>query len=110
MTARETPQQNSKVKRAFATLYGRIRSMFANAGFEKIKRETLWAECAATATKLDNILVKQGKTKNAYEKFYGEENKIKKYLRIFGEIRIVTKSNTTKIDQKYQIMGPPVFS
>ena len=60
MTARETPQQNGKVERAFATLYGRIRSMFVNAGFEKVKRETLQAECAATATKHDTILVKPG--------------------------------------------------
>ena len=97
MTARKTPQQNGKVERAFATLYGRIRSMFANAGFEKVKRETLWAKCAATATKLDNILVKQGETKSPYEKFYGKENKIKKHLRIFGERGKVTKSNTTKI-------------
>ena len=41
-TARETPQQNGMVERAFATLYGRARAMMMNAGFEKLKRETLW--------------------------------------------------------------------
>ena len=109
MTARETPQQNGKVERAFATLYGRIRSMFTNACFEKVKRESLWAKCAATATKLNNILVKQGETKSAYEKFYGKENKIGKHLRIFGEIGIVTKSNTTKMQSKISDCGTPVF-
>jgi transposase InsO family protein len=68
-TARETPQQNGMVKQAFATLFGRVRALITNAGFEKIKRETLWAECAATATKLDNLLVKTSKTKNPYEIF-----------------------------------------
>jgi hypothetical protein len=101
LTARETPQQNGMVERSFATLYGRIRSMLANAGFEKIKRESLWAECAATATKLDNILVKTGNMKSPYKKFYGKTNKIEEHLRIFGEIGVVTKSNTTKIRSKF---------
>jgi hypothetical protein len=56
-TAREIPQQHEMVERAFATSYARIRALFSNAGFEKIKRETLWAGFAAIATKLDNLLV-----------------------------------------------------
>ena len=63
-TARETPQQNGMVERAFATLFGRVRALMTNAGFEKVKRETLWAECAATATKLDNLLVRTSEKKN----------------------------------------------
>ena len=106
-TARETPQQNGMVERAFATLYGRMRAMFTNAGFEKIKRETLWAECAATATKLDNILVKSENMKSPYEKFYGKTNKSEKHLRIFGEMGIVTKRNTTKIKSKISDQGIP---
>ena len=107
LTARETPQQNGMVERAFATLYGRMRAMFTNAGLEKVKRETLWAECAATATKLDNILVKAGNKRSPYEKFYGKPNKIEEHLRIFGEIGIVTKSNMTKIRSKISDQGTP---
>jgi hypothetical protein len=79
MTAREMPQQNGMVERAFATLYGRMRAMFTNAGFEKLKQETLWAECAATATKLDNILIDTSEKKSPYEIFYGKTNKIAKH-------------------------------
>jgi hypothetical protein len=68
-----------------------------NAGFEKIKRETLWAECAATATKLNNLLVRTSEKKNPFELFHGKEDLIKKHLKIFGEIGIMTKSNTSKI-------------
>ena len=106
-TARETPQQNEMVEHAFATLYGRARAMMINAGLEKIKRETLWAKCVATATKLNNLLVKASKKKNPYELFYGEENPIKKHLKIFGEIGIVTKSNTSKIRSKLSDRGVP---
>jgi hypothetical protein len=78
-----------------------------NAGFEKVKRETLWAECAATATKLDNLLVRTSEDKNPYKLFYGKENPIKKHLKIFGEIGIVTKSNTSKIKSKLSDRGVP---
>ena len=40
-TARETPQQNDMVERAFATLYGRIWALNNHAGFEKEKREKI---------------------------------------------------------------------
>ena len=76
-TARETPQQNGMVERAFATLYGRIRALFSNAGFEKIKRETLWSECAATATKLDNLLVTASEKRSPYEMFMEKRMRLK---------------------------------
>ena len=72
-TARETPQQNGMVERAFATLYGRICALNIHAGFEKEKQEKLWPECAATGTKLDNILVNKSPEKSVYEKFYREK-------------------------------------
>ena len=51
-TARDTPpQQNGKVERAFATLYGRIRAMMNYAGITPEKREKIWTAAAATATK-----------------------------------------------------------
>jgi hypothetical protein len=56
-TTRETPQQNGIVEWALATLFGRVKALMTNAGFKKVKREKLWAECVATATKLNNLLI-----------------------------------------------------
>ena len=66
LTARKTPQQNGMIERAFATLYGKMKAMFANAGFEQVKRNTLWATCTAPATKLDNILVRTSEKNSLY--------------------------------------------
>ena len=38
-TARKTPQQNGKVERAFATLYGRMRAMMIGAGLSETQRQ-----------------------------------------------------------------------
>jgi hypothetical protein len=99
-TARETPQQNRMVEQAYIILFGRVRASMTNAAFEKVKREMLWAQCAATATKLNNLLVQTSEKKNSYELFYGKVNPIEKHLKIFGEIGIVTKHNTSKINSK----------
>ena len=55
-TARETPQHNGVVERAFVTVMGRARAMMNHGGFTMAKRQQLWCEAAQTATKLDNIL------------------------------------------------------
>jgi hypothetical protein len=104
-TARETPQQNGTVERAFATLYGRVRAMMIEAGFERNKKEKYWAECAATATKLSNILISTVKDKSAYEKFYGKTCAIQKHLRTFGEVGVVTKHNNYHIRGKLEDRG-----
>jgi hypothetical protein len=104
-TARETPQQNGKVERAFATLFGRVRALLNQAGFEKSKRNLLWVECAATATKLDNLLVTSSKETSPYEKFYGEPSPLSNHLRKFGEIGVVTKHNNNKIKSKLADRG-----
>ena len=44
----------------------------------------LWPECAATATKLENIMVNPDEEKCAHEKLYGEIPDYTKYLRNFG--------------------------
>ena len=80
---------------------------FNHAGFENGKQEKLWPECAATATKLDNILVNKLSEKSAYENFYGEKSPIEKHLRIFGEVGIVTKHNNQRIRSKLDKQGIP---
>ena len=54
-TAPNTPQQNGRVERAFATLYGRVRSMLNSACLNKEFRQGLWAEYASAACVLDNL-------------------------------------------------------
>ena len=44
----------------------------------------IWSKCAATATKLKNIMVKPHETKCAHEKFYSNMADYAKYLRTFG--------------------------
>jgi hypothetical protein len=62
-TAPHTPQQNGKIERKFATLYGKVRSMLNAAQLSERLRRGLWAHCANNATQLENIIVKT-KVKN----------------------------------------------
>src|SRR6056300_750676 len=82
-TAPNTPQRNGQVERKFATLYGRIRSMLNVARFPKEMRGKLWAEAANTATKIDNILVRERDGKCPYEKFWKTEPTFARHLRVF---------------------------
>ena len=50
-----SPEQNVKVERDFSFLYNRVRAMLNYAGIFGSLRKFLWAECANTATLLDNI-------------------------------------------------------
>jgi Reverse transcriptase (RNA-dependent DNA polymerase) len=85
-----TPQQNGVVERAFATLFGRVRAMMNHARFSAVKRGELWAECAATATKLENIVCDKGDEPSPHCKFYGKHPEYARDLRTFGEIGVVT--------------------
>jgi hypothetical protein len=66
-TAPNTPQENGKVERAFATLWGRTRAMLNHAYFDEEHRTGLWTECASCATMLSNILCNKGAS--SYEIF-----------------------------------------
>jgi transposase InsO family protein len=60
ITAPGTPQQNGKVERAFATLYGKTRSMLNSARLTTTFRQGLWASCASCASlavQLENIIL-----------------------------------------------------
>ena len=86
-TSPETPEQNGQVERSFATLWGRVRAILNHSGVTQDLRDELWAECAATATKLSNIMSRK-KGRSPHEEFYGYEAKFSKNLRIFGEIGV----------------------
>ena len=88
-TAPYTPEQNGKIERKYATLYGKARAMLNWAKLTKVLRIQLWAQCAQTVTRLENILYNKAETKTASEKFYGKNPPWTQHLRTFGEIGIV---------------------
>jgi len=90
-TARQTPQQNGRVERKFATLFGRVRSMLNSAGLtgkHEDLRQGLWAECAETATKMENLAAKVDKDP-PFRQFYKRDPVFLNSLRVFGEIAVV---------------------
>ena len=69
-TAVGTPQQNGRIERKFATLYGRVRSMMIDAGIKEELRQKLWAEAASICVDLNNILVNNKRDRSVYQAFY----------------------------------------
>ena len=97
-TATNTPQQNGRVERKFATIYGRVRSMLTGAGIEGELRKALWAEAGNTAINLMNVQVSERMNKTPYEKFTNHET-LPRYassLRAFGEVGIILKGEKMK--------------
>ena len=103
-TARQTPQQNGKVERAFATLYGRMRAMMLSAGFDNDMKKKLWMKVAATATKLDNIMSEKGQ-KSPHFLFYKRNPEYENHLRVFGEYGIDTTNPRGAIRSKLEDHG-----
>ncbi|KAG7353397.1 reverse transcriptase RNA-dependent DNA polymerase [Nitzschia inconspicua] len=101
-TAPGTPQQNGKVERKFATLFGKVRSMLNAAKLDETTRNKLWTECAKTATDLDAITVTDQSQGQPYRKFYNEEAPYARHLRTFGEIGICKVHDTVqgKLDDR----------
>jgi len=104
-TARNTPQQNGKVESTFAILYGRMRAMMNYAGITPEKREKIWTEAAATATKLENIIVDKKEDKCPHYQIYGQMPDYSKYLRTFGEVRIVPLKTGNQMKAKLDDRG-----
>ena len=90
-TAANTPQQNGRIERKFATIYGRVRSMLTAAGIEGKLRKDLWAEAGNTAINLRNVQVQNLNQKTPYEKFSGKSEipNYAKNMKPFGEIGII---------------------
>ena len=97
-TSTNTPQQNGRVERKFATIYGRVRAMLTGAGVEGELRKSLWAEAGNTAINLINVQVSKNGEKTPYEKFTGRDElpRYVKNLRTFGEIGIILKNGKMK--------------
>ena len=63
---------------------------------------SLWPECAATATKFENIMVNAHEEKCAHEKFYGKITDYTKYSSTLVEMGVVHSIANTKEKLKYQ--------
>jgi hypothetical protein len=104
-TAPDSPQQNRKIERKLATLYGRVRAMLNQAEFAAPLRGAIWAYCALHATRLDNILNCLDTHISPYKTYYQETPSWLPHLKTFGEIAIVKIS--LKIQAKLDICGIP---
>ncbi len=86
-----TPQQNGRIERKFATLYGWVRAMFVASGITGSLRQKLWAEAMNTAIDMNNIIVNQQDGRAPYEVVTGKNvfPKYSTHLRRFGEIGVI---------------------
>ena len=89
-TARDSPRQNGKVERMFATLWGRCLTNFRSAGIPKELRDKVWAEMANYCTHMQSVLCDK-KGQSSHFKFYGKEPKWINNLHQFGEVCVVHK-------------------
>ena len=108
-TAPYTPEMNGKIERKFATLYGKARSMLNAARLPHNLREGLWAQCAKTASQLENIIVSKEDDLSPAEKFHGANPKWTKYLRTFGEVAILNDDQHRTIKGKLTDHGYPAI-
>ena len=58
-TATKTPQQNGVVERSFSFQHNKVQAMLNQTGVTTELRKKLWAECASTATHLENTSVRK---------------------------------------------------
>ncbi len=77
--------------------------MLNGSKLQKDIRDKLWTKCAATATHVENLIVTPNKPTPAYQQFYGDECKIVKELKTFGEVRIV--HDAQEIQSKFADRG-----
>ena len=104
-----TPQQNGVVKRAFATLYGRVQAML---NYAKIKGEigkSPWTECGKTATDLDRLLYGKNHTENSHTKKFKKNPGFINHLRIFREMGFVLAHRQLGYKSKISDKGKEAF-
>ena len=104
--AARTPQQNGAVERGFATLYGRVRSMFQGSWIEDESRKKLWAKAAKLATDLDDVSSFDG-NKSRYENIYKFTPNFVSNMRIFGEMGVAMRPGPGEHRGKIRDRGVP---
>ena len=105
-TAPNTPQQNGRIERRFATLYGRIRAMLDRMGLDNPLKSRLWCEAASLETDYDGEVVRPNQLLTSFQKFFGKGVKSNvDVTKIFGEMIIV--ANQDEIKGKFAIQRKP---
>ena len=77
----------------------------STAGFSQQDKRKFWCEVISTAIRLDNIMVRQERTKPPFTLFYNEEPKYMKFLRSFGEMAVIAISDGKKMRSKLDTRG-----
>ena len=98
-TASRTPQQNERIERKLANLFGRVRAIIAAACIEDDLRKKLWAEGANTCANLYNILVNVKEEKPSFQKIIGskEDPRYIKHLISFRGLETILNQNKIKV-------------
>ena len=93
------------VERAFATLYGRVRSLNNAARLTPTLQNGLWTEYANTATLINNISTTQQNTQPPFARYYRQNASLVNNLRSFGEQGIVktAKVNQSKLQNRGEL-------
>ena len=94
--APNTPQHNGVVERRFVTDRDRAMAMMLAARFNQKTQDLLRCEAISTASKIGDSIIRPGKTKSAYEMFYGKPSPILPHLVQFGRIGFVTDRTSIK--------------
>ena len=84
---------------------GRASAMLIQAGIDSKGKGEFWCEVISTATKLDNIIVRQERAKPPHTLFYGNDAKYMKYMRTFGETVVVAIHEGKKMRSKLDNRG-----
>jgi hypothetical protein len=94
-TARDTPQQNSRVEVGFATIAGRARALMAAANIPKDKRIIYMSEAIRHATDLDGLIPVEIEdvTKSRYSHFFEKDPSWIRSMHTWGEAGTVTLKN-----------------
>ena len=71
--------------------------MMNHARFSHTAQNDLWAECGATATKIECILVDEKGEKSPYELFYRKTPGYGRNLKVFGEMGVIALHANKKV-------------
>jgi transposase InsO family protein len=104
-TAPYTPQQNGKIERKFATLWGKVRSTMNSAQLPWTLCNKLWDQCAKLITQLQNILISKEHGDSPYKMMHDKEPEWLNNLHKFGELAIVHDGANANIRAKLQDGG-----
>jgi hypothetical protein len=93
-TSPYTPQQNGKIERKFATIWGKVRAQLNSAKLPWVPQNKLWAQCAKLSTQLENISIPEDLKTTPYEKMHNRQPNMIDNLHTFGEFAIVHDGKT----------------